>query len=78
MVYPSLSSAPVLSPGANVSSPGPFESHPRGGLERLDREGTRMERGIWMRKGERETACYGRDGPFVALSERGRAREGSF
>jgi len=28
---------------------------------------------------KRETACYGRDGPFVvALSERGRARKGSF
>lgn len=36
-----------------------------------------MERGIWMRKGERETACYGRDGPFARrCSKRARKSEG--
>jgi len=35
-----------------------------------------MEREIWMRKGERETACYGRDGPFARrCSKRARKSE---
>lgn len=77
-IYPSLSSAPVLFPWCQrLHSPGPFESHPRGGLERLDREGTRMERGVRTWKGERETACYGRDGPFARrCSKRARKGEG--
>lgn len=72
-LYSSLSSAPVLSPWCQrLHSSGPFESHPRGGL---DLEG--MARGVRTRKGERETACYGRDGPFVrSCSKRARKGEG--
>lgn len=61
-----------------LHSLGPFESHPREGLEKLDREGMSMERGaLRLRKRERETACYGRDGPFARrCSKRARKGEG--
>lgn len=61
-----------------LRSSGPFESHPRrgGGLERLDQKGMRIgKEGARTRKGERETACYGRDGPFARrCSRRARSR----